>query len=187
MDAPDVISLELVSYAEEPLLANLLELYIHDLTAVFPGLEIGSDGRFGYPRLQEYWTQPTRRFPFLLRSDGRLAGFALVQRGSPVADDPDTLDMAEFFVLRQYRRRGIGTRAAALVWERLPGSWTIRVLDTNARALAFWREAIGDFLGAPAAPIPVRTASGAWLVFKFDTSGADGDGWPGATAKPNDA
>jgi len=33
----------------------------------------------------------------------------------------------------------------------------------------------------------VRTASGAWLVFKFDTSGADGDGWPGATAKPNDA
>jgi predicted acetyltransferase len=174
MNTRDDTSVEVVSATEEPLLANLLELYIHDLSAVFPGLEVGPDGRFGYPPLQQYWSQPNRRFPFLLRCAGRVAGFALVQRGSPVADDPDALDMAEFFVLRQYRRRGVGARAATLVWDRLPGSWTIRVLENNTRALAFWREVVSDFVGAPASPVPVVTPSGAWLVFTFEAGHAGG-------------
>lgn len=174
MNTGHVISLEPVQPAEEPLLANLLELYIHDMSAVFPGLEVGPEGRFGYPRLQQYWNDPTRRFPFLLRCDGRVAGFALVQRGSPVTEDPETLDMTEFFVLRQYRRRGIGARAATLMWKRLPGSWTVRVLEKNTHALAFWREAISAFLGLRTSPARVVTASGEWLVFAFDTVRAGG-------------
>ena len=166
MNARDDISLQLVSATEAPLL-------IHDMSAVFPGLEVGPDGRFGYRHLPEYWADPGRRYPFVLRCEGRVAGFALVQRGSPVADDPETLDMAEFFVLRQYRRRGVGARAAALVWKRLSGSWTIRVLENNTGALAFWREAISDFLGAPASPARAVTASGEWLVFTFAAGHAD--------------
>src|SRR5262249_5498483 len=78
------ISVDVAAKSEEPLLANLLELYIHDLSDIFEGLEIDPDGRFGYRRLPLFWSQPDRRFPFLIRLDGRVAGFALIQRGSPL-------------------------------------------------------------------------------------------------------
>ena len=56
-----------------------------------------------------------------------MAGFSFVTRGSPASDDPETLDVAEFFVLRGWRRSGVGRRAAPLLWDRLPGPWTVRV------------------------------------------------------------
>src|SRR3954468_4234570 len=43
------VSLQLATLADQPLLANLLELYVHDLSAAFPNVEMGADGRFGYP------------------------------------------------------------------------------------------------------------------------------------------
>jgi predicted acetyltransferase len=54
----------------------------------FP-IEIGADGRFGYERQALYWTEPERRFAFLIKSGERVAGFVLVTRGSPVSDDPN--------------------------------------------------------------------------------------------------
>jgi hypothetical protein len=46
--------IEVVSAApgEEPILANLLELYAHDFSE-FHEVEIGVDGRFGYKSLEE--------------------------------------------------------------------------------------------------------------------------------------
>ncbi len=91
------ISLDAAAPSEAPILANLLELYIHELSAVFLNVELGADGRFGYPKLPLYWSEPERRFAFLIRVDGHLAGFALATRGSPVVEDPDVFDVAEFF------------------------------------------------------------------------------------------
>ena len=65
---------------QEPILANLLELYVHDFSE-FLDLDIGEDGRFGYPSLPLYWSEPGRH-PFLIRMDGKLAGLALVKKGS---------------------------------------------------------------------------------------------------------
>ena len=93
-NSPDV-GLDLATVADAELLSNLLELYIHDLSAAFPHLELGADGRFGYPKLPLYWSEPESRFPFLIRCDGRVAGFALVTRGSPATDDPNVFDIAE--------------------------------------------------------------------------------------------
>ena len=105
-----VVSLEPASEADSSLLSNLLELYIHDMSEVFPHVQLGPDGRFGYSTLPFYWSEPDRRFAFLIRCDGRVAGFILATRGSPVVTDPNVLDVAEFFVLRQYRRGGRGAR-----------------------------------------------------------------------------
>ena len=71
-------------------------------------------------------TQP-RTSLYLIRVRGRVAGFALVTRGSPATADPLDLDLAEFFVLRSYRRSGVGRRAAVLLWNSLPAHWIVRV------------------------------------------------------------
>lgn len=64
---------------EQPVLANLLELYVYDFSELL-GLEIGEDGRFGYPQLSLYWSE-VARYPFLVRVDGKLAGFVLLKKG----------------------------------------------------------------------------------------------------------
>jgi Predicted acetyltransferase len=50
--------------------------------------------------------------------------------------------MAEFFVMRKYRRGGVGGKAARAVFARFPGEWQVRQLAANGAAVAFWRAAI---------------------------------------------
>lgn len=164
------VSLEVATFADAELLSNLLELYIHDLTEAFPHIEVGAYGRFGYSRLSQYWAEPERRFAFLVKSGGRLAGFVLVTRGSPAVDDPEALDVAEFFVLRQYRRSGVGCRAAFLLWARLPGRWIVRVSERNQGALAFWRNVTATFANGQARETVRSDDLGSWRVFSFDSA-----------------
>src|SRR3954466_12743289 len=144
-----VVSLALASEAERVLLTNLLELYMHDLSEAF-AIELGADGRFGYPRLASYWSEPAVRFPFPIRKHGKVVGFALAQRGSPMSDDPEVFDVAEFFVLRSERRSGVGARAAQLLWDRLPGPWIVRVSEATRGGLPFWTRTIQDYAGGTA-------------------------------------
>ena len=174
-----VVSLDQASEADSALLSNLLELYIHDMSEVFPHVQLGPDGRFGYSRLPLYWSEPDRRFAFVIRCDGKVGGFILVTRGSPAETDPNVLDVAEFFVLRQYRRAGTGREAAALLWNRLHGRWIVRVLEKNAPALAFWRETIATFTGRRFDERRLTTGPNDWRVLSFDsglqTPGASSD------------
>lgn len=47
------------------------------------------------------------------------------------AANTEALDVAEYFVLRRYRHAGVERRAALLLWDRLPGKWTVRVAEGN--------------------------------------------------------
>jgi len=150
---------------DKPVLANLLELYIYDFSELL-GLEIGEDGRFGYPRLSLYWSEP-ERYPFLVRVDGKLAGFALARKGEGVTGVGAVWDLAEFFVLRAYRRRGVGMQAAHEVWSRFPGQWEVRVMEENAPALRFWMDAVARFCSDVVSPVRVEGDGRWWQVFAF--------------------
>lgn len=163
------VTLDPATPADATLLSNLLELYIHDMSAVFTQLEIGPDGRFGYARLPLYWAEPDKRFPFLIRCDGRIAGFVLAKRGSPASTDPAVLDVEEFFVMRQYRRAGVGRDAAFLLWRALPGDWTVRVAEQNRGALAFWAEVIREFTHGTAQHLTRPGTPITWHVFSFQS------------------
>jgi predicted acetyltransferase len=170
----DDVRLRVATAADATLLANLLELYIHELSDVFPGLHLGSDGRFGYPKLPSFF-ETEGRFPFLIERDGRLAGFALVTRGSPISDDPTVFDVAEFFVLRGERAGNVGRRAAELLWRRFPATWTVRVAEANRGAVAFWSAVVLRFAGG--ATVEVRRAGDhrgmGWRIFTFHSAARD--------------
>jgi predicted acetyltransferase len=151
------------------LLANLLELYVHDLSEVFPLIELGADGRFGYDKLPLYWSEPECRFPFLIRYGTGVAGFVLATRGSPASDDPDVFDLAEFFVIRRHRRSGVGRRAAFLVWDRLPGRWIVRVSEGNTSALPFWAGVIAEYTNGAATEFEQEGTPHTWRVFSFES------------------
>ena len=153
--------------ANATLLSNLLELYLHDLSEAFPSIELKPDGRFGYGKLALYWSEPERHFPFLIKCDARVVGFALATRGSPATDDPNVFDVAELFVIRRYRRSGVGERAVALLWNRLPGRWIIRVSEGNPGALAFWVNVIAAFTNGAATESTLPGNPHPWRVFSF--------------------
>ncbi|MGZ4730585.1 MAG: GNAT family N-acetyltransferase [Terriglobales bacterium] len=161
--------LEVLAAAREqaPILANLLELYAHDFSEFHP-IDPGADGRFGYKSLPLYWSEPDRH-PFLVRMDGKLAGLVLVKRGSEVSGNENVWDMAEFFVMRGYRRRGIGTQVAHEVWRRFPGAWEVRVMQSNTSACHFWARAISIFAGKVIPPVCVEAHGERWTLFSFES------------------
>jgi predicted acetyltransferase len=153
---------------DEPIVANLLELYMHDFCEILEG-ELGDNGRFGYKNLPLYWSEEGRH-PFLIRVDGKLAGFALVKAGSEISENSAVWDMAEFFIVRGYRRQGVGSAAASEVLDRFPGRWEVRVMDVNYLAQRFWERAISDFVGKTVRPKEIEKGGQVWHVFGFESA-----------------
>ncbi len=118
-------------------------------------------------RLPLYWTEPDRH-PLLVRVDGKWAGFVLVKRGSEVSGDANVWDVAEFFIVRRYRRRGIGMSVAHEVWRRFPGRWEVRVMEANLTAREFWQRAITSFTGKVNFSVQVEKNGKLWHLFAFD-------------------
>ena len=123
---------------DKPTILELLQFYLYDFSEI-QGWDLGECGRFEHRSFDPYWTDADRH-PFLIRTDGRLAGLALVQSGDPH-------DMAEFFVVRKYRRSGVGADAARTVFAMFPGEWQVRQIAANTGATEFWRRII---------PVPFR-------------------------------
>lgn len=155
---------------QEQILANLLELYAHDFSE-FLDLKLGADGRFGYEQLPLYWKEPGRH-PFLIMVNDHWAGFVFVRKGSQISADNNIWDMAEFFIVRGYRRLGIGTKVAHEIWKQFPGKWEVRVIDRNQKAKEFWERSIGEFLGRTINPIPFLKNDEGWHLFSFESNHA---------------
>jgi predicted acetyltransferase len=155
---------------QEPVLSNLLQLYAHDFSE-FHDIELEQDGRFEYRELPLYWREPGRK-PFLVEVDGKPAGFVLVKRGSEVSGDETVWDMVEFFVVRGYRRRGIGTAIAHEVWRRLPGCWEVRVMVSNQVAYDFWGHAIREFTGEVGPSKRFKKKGEEWHLLSFQSTPA---------------
>lgn len=138
------ISLERGEPHQRATLTNLVQLYIHDFSeflSVQGKLTAGEDGRFAdLLRLDEYWSAPDRSVWFI-RAGGQLAGFALLNKRSH-CDRPVDFNMGEFFVMRTFRRDGVGARAAVDLIQMHPGQWEIAVSARNTPALAFWPRVI---------------------------------------------
>ena len=158
------------SPGQEPILANLLELYAHDFSE-FHEIEVGEDGKFGYNDLPLYWRDPNRH-ALLVTMNGKLAGFALVRRITDLSTNELIWDMTEFFILRGYRRLGVGTTAAHQVWRRFPGLWQVRVMQSNRSAHQFWDRAIAAFTGKKIESAVVEKEGKLWHYSLFEVPSA---------------
>ncbi|MEP7004782.1 MAG: GNAT family N-acetyltransferase [Sphingomonas bacterium] len=124
-------------------LANMMQLYAHDFSELWQGEargELGGDGLFAAYPLDAWWREPDH-IPLLVKVGGFLTGFALLNATSHTGASLDR-NMAEFFIVRKYRRSGVGTAAARMIFSRYPGRWETAVARANHGALAFWRAAI---------------------------------------------
>jgi predicted acetyltransferase len=143
---------------QKPVIANLIQLYLYDMTESMP-FPVGPDGRFEYDFLERFW-----RFPYLTYADNEIAGFALVIDECPLTGRNPCWFMAEFFVLKAYRRGGVGQAALRAALALHPGDWHIAVPHANAPAGAFWNKALTD---RSPAQRDIRFDGDDWLLNEF--------------------
>jgi predicted acetyltransferase len=151
MQAACEVVLESIERERADVLNALFELYVHDFSEHAP-FKLKESGRFEVSAGELWWTRDDHH-PFFVRVAGRLAGFALVSKGSKVADDPAAMDVAEFFVVRGERGKRVGQQAALALLGRFPGRWEIRVRQSNPRALKFWSRVLEVCSGRKVDPV----------------------------------
>jgi len=120
---------------------NLLELYLHDLSEYWP-YELDEHGLFGYYTLDYYWRESTHA-AYVFTVDSKYVGFALVNNDVCLPENERW--MAQFFVVRKYRRQGVARAAAIAIFDNMPGKWEIGQIPLNTVARTFWQEVIRDY------------------------------------------
>ena len=130
---------------DAPIFRSLMQLYAYDFSE-FMGLDVGADGRFDDKGVAPLRVDP-HRHPFLIWVGGQLAGFVIIDRRSRIWPTEPANDMAEFFVLRKYRRLGVGACVAVCAFELFRGRWEVRQTMRNTVGTAFWRRVIGEYSG----------------------------------------
>jgi predicted acetyltransferase len=135
------ITVRTVTFDDKPTLRNLMYLYLYDMSE-FDNEDVARNGLFEYKYLDHYWTDADRH-AFFIDVDGNLAGFVLVNRQTIVVENANTI--AEFFVMRKYRRHGIGESVVREIFGRFPGEWEVREIAENSAAQSFWRNVIHKY------------------------------------------
>ena len=121
-------------------LYRMLELYQYDLSDIWDQ-DLDANGEFGYA-IDRYWQDP-QCSPYLILAGSNCAGFALVDKEVRIPGDDFWMD--QFFVMKKYRRLGLGRAAAWMVFDLHPGKWQVGQMAENHPAQAFWRNIIASF------------------------------------------
>lgn len=131
------------SVADKLIIRHLFQLYSHDFS-VYDDADVDEHGLYDYPRIDHYWTEDIR-YPFLVRVDGQIAGFAFVRELEKEEATTLTYSIAEFFILRKYRRKGIGKAVAFQLFDRFRGQWYVGQYVSNEPSHVFWNTIIDEY------------------------------------------
>ncbi|MFJ4391546.1 GNAT family N-acetyltransferase [Pseudomonas soli] len=130
------------------LVRNLYQFYAYE-SSDWEQEDVEADGRFYLhePHFTRYWQTPGWSASLIL-VDGFIAGFLLIERSE--LPGIDAWELADLFVLKKYRRQGVGLAVARRTLCEGQGDWLVRCYGEDAPALAFCQAVLADL------PRPVR-------------------------------
>ena len=135
--------LKKASVENETIIKNLMQFYMYDFSE-FVDIDAQEDGLFAaYKYLYEYWKENNNRFPYIIQKDRKHVGFVLVRFiGSA---ERKYFSVAEFFVMKKYRRSGIGRTIAHHLFDLHKGNWEVFQRESNTPAQLFWNKVIDEY------------------------------------------
>ncbi len=137
-----IIKLGKIAPKDYEYLQNMARFYVYDMSKYcgnLPGWGLPKNGLYECFDLKRYITHEDRH-AYFIRANGERAGFIMVNKIASSSDIDWTV--AEFFILGQFQRKGIGQKAATLILKELPGIWEIGVMPENIGAYAFWSKTL---------------------------------------------
>ena len=152
-------------------LYRMLELYQHELSDIWDQ-DLDIHGEYGYP-LDRYWGSKGW-YPFVATAFDKYAGFALVNPAVRIGSEGYWMD--QFFIVKKYRRQGIGRSLAKSLFSSLPGQWEVGQMPRNLPGQAFWRKVINECTDGRFKEHEIRTVGWQGIIQAFES-----------TARPDDA
>ena len=137
------IGIEPILIEQKSVFIQMMELFSYDFSE-FSNDDINEYGYFGYLRIDDYWNEEGR-YPFFIRVDGKLAGLVLVRSCCEYNNLSDPHNIAEFFVMKKYRRKGVGKEAAMKIFDMFRGGWEVAQWANNLPAQNFWKQVIDEY------------------------------------------
>lgn len=126
-------------------LQHLMQFYIYDFS-IYTNHDVGQNGLFApYPDLESYLDgrEGNNKFPYVIKMGETYIGFVLVKFNE--TENRSYFSIAEFFILRKYRRKGAGKAIALQIFTLYKGWWEIYQMDSNKVAQLFWTKVIEEF------------------------------------------
>ena len=122
--------------AQELVFSQLQQLYMHDISE-FTGIEPADSGR--YETEGVFCLDGIENHLIYLR--GKPAGFLSYRC---IAEGPllPTYTLDHFFILRSYRKLGIGEEVSRILFDQVHGRWEVPVEITNEPAISFLRQVL---------------------------------------------
>lgn len=144
---------------------QMLELYQYELSDIWPQ-DTDAACRYGYDLARH--RKAERFHAYVATVDSQYAGFALV--APAVVTRSEGSWMEQFFILKRFRRSGIGAALARHVFHAHPGPWEVGQMPANLAAQRFWRKVIHDLCAD--AYVELRVEQGWWqgVVQQFDVA-----------------
>lgn len=124
------------TFADRAVVDRLMELYLYDYSE-FDGFDVDEHGVYRYDNLDYYWMERSKEI-LVFKVNGHWAGFAMTSAEVVLPGSQKSLD--NFFILRKYRRHGLGKLAAQEIFALQPAAWEMCILAVNLPALQFWRK-----------------------------------------------
>lgn len=122
---------------------NLMQYYIYDFSEYLE-YDVCDNGLFApYDNLNAYWEDGNNKFPYLVKVNDKYVGFVLVKFNRK--KEMDYFSIGEFFILKRYRRMGIGKAVASEIFDLYKGHWEVHQRNTNIPAQQFWLYVISDY------------------------------------------
>jgi predicted acetyltransferase len=119
---------------EKQILFAILQPYLDEIMH-YPGEDVDykdRNGLYQYPYLDNYWHEK-ERFPYLLYKDKDIVGFALVRHTG------ENWEMAEFYIIPQFRRQGCARTCVTEIFKKHPGEWNISYNKHNQAGRELWK------------------------------------------------
>lgn len=132
-----LVTLEKVKEDGRVTLNHLVELASYDLSE-YNGRDVHENGLFVADFDSKSWLDSEHFHLFFIRADEKIAGFVVIRN----LYKEQVINLNHFFVLRKYRRQGVGREAAIQAFNLFKGRWRVNQYDWNVPAQHFWRSVI---------------------------------------------
>jgi predicted acetyltransferase len=134
---------------------QMLELYQYELSDIWPQ-DADGEARYGYDL--ERHKQGERFHAHVALVGQQYVGFGLV--APAVVTRSEGCWMEQFFILKRFRRSGVGHALARHVLSSHPGAWEVGQMPSNLAARAFWRNVVAKITSG--AYVEVQVTEGWW-------------------------
>ncbi len=125
---------------EKETVNNLFQLYEYDFSEYYLD-DVDEKGLYpSYKYLDLYFIEDNRDL-YIVTVDEKIAGFFMINK-YPAFLPIGTNSIAEFFILKKYRKNGLGSFAFNFIFNNYKGRMEIKVLKKNKPAALFWDKVI---------------------------------------------